>query len=370
MRHPSVATPPNGQHKTLALEAVRHNSDAGEATLKLNEATTDILTKSKKALDPESVSSKKCFLCGEDASSGLGEHVFPTWLQSKFGIRDQKLNLLNGTTIAYRNLRVPACISCNTTTLSKTESIICRLQASDLVEPSDLNRFEIARWMAKIWIGILMAEARLPLDRQKPDSGNIFNPKHLDELFLLHLFVQSWRKPAMHGCLHGKGAFSLYTFPLVEDESYANFHFSTNFYGQSVCIRFGQLGIAFVGDGGLQNEIAEVGPFGLNNQILHPIQFDEMAARIHYKASLRDATHDYVHTETPTGIISRQLRVIDFSGRLLEDGSTRIFRDWSNFEFAKFIEMYRVPGWEHLIDQNGEASFTRLVKNDGTKITL
>ena len=47
-----------------------------------------------------------CFLCGKDSADSL-EHVFPAWLQRRFQLWDQQLNLLNGTPIPYRNLTVP-----------------------------------------------------------------------------------------------------------------------------------------------------------------------------------------------------------------------------------------------------------------------
>ena len=48
----------------------------------------------ERAVSEESISQKLCFMCGNDPSNGLGEHVFPRWLQKKFEIRDLSLTLL------------------------------------------------------------------------------------------------------------------------------------------------------------------------------------------------------------------------------------------------------------------------------------
>lgn len=52
--------------------------------------------------------SEHCFLCGSELGEyGTREHIFPGWLQHNHGLWDQELNLLNKTSIAYRQLTVP-----------------------------------------------------------------------------------------------------------------------------------------------------------------------------------------------------------------------------------------------------------------------
>jgi hypothetical protein len=52
------------------------------------------------------------------------EHIFPKWLQRKLELWDRELNLLNDTSIRYRNLTIPACILCNGVILSKLENAV------------------------------------------------------------------------------------------------------------------------------------------------------------------------------------------------------------------------------------------------------
>lgn len=56
-----------------------------------------------------------CVFCGEDlAFAGRTmEDVFPKWLQREYGLADQNLVLINGTTARYSQLTVPACAQCN-----------------------------------------------------------------------------------------------------------------------------------------------------------------------------------------------------------------------------------------------------------------
>lgn len=329
-----------------------------------------VMNLTRRALDPENIASGCCFLCGGPPTKGKGEHVFPRWLQKRFDLWDQKLTLLNGTRIPYRDIRVPACEDCNSQVLGKTETYVARLQGSAVSDWSLSHSFEVGRWLSKILIGILIKEASLLHDRSSPELGMIFPPEGIDELVLMHLLVQSWRKIIRFRSLHAAHPFTLYVYQIEKDDNFSDFNLSTNLLGKSLCIRFGDLGFAFVSDGGLQHEMAELGPYALGFQNLHPVQFDELAARVHYKSALRDATHFYVHSENPERFDFNQVKVIPYTSKKLEDGSDRIFREWSLSELAFVLKNYRVHGWKYLIDDTGEATYTFLLGENGTKKEL
>lgn len=42
----------------------------------------------ERAVDGDSIRAKRCFTCGGPPTTGNGEHVFPKWLQTKFGLHD------------------------------------------------------------------------------------------------------------------------------------------------------------------------------------------------------------------------------------------------------------------------------------------
>lgn len=329
-----------------------------------------VMNLTQRALNPENIVSGRCFLCGGPPTKGKGEHVVPRWLQKRFDLWDQKLTLLNGTRIPYRDIRVPACEGCNSRILGKTETYVSGLRGSSVSDWSHLQSFEVGRWLSKILIGILIKEASLLHDRSSPELGMIFPTEGVDELFLMHLLVQSWRKVIHFRSLHAAHPFTLYVYEIEQDDDFSNFNMSTNLFGKSLCIRFGDLGLAFVSDGGLQHEMATLGPYNLGFQKLHPVQFDELAARVHYKSALRDATHLYIHSESPESFNFNQVRVTPYTDIKLKDGSDRVFREWSLSELALVLENYQVPGWNHLIDEAGQATHTFLVSENGTKQNL
>jgi hypothetical protein len=329
-----------------------------------------ILSLTTEALKAENIGAGKCFLCGREPSSGVGEHVIPKWLQRRHALPNEQLTLLNGTLFFYRGLTIPACTFCNNSVLKSTEDFVSRMVPKDIEDWTPKHSFEVGRWMSKILLGILIKESALSLNLSQPDQGKIVPLNYFDELFLMHLLIQSWRKALTFNCLHSIHPFTLYVYQVDEDPEYGDFDISTNVHGKSICVRFGGLGFAFVADGGLQHHSGDLGPFKLAFKKVHPIQFSEIAARIHYKAALRDATHSYLQHEDRESFTFNQTSVSPYSNTILQDGTMQIFKPWSDRELAQVLLTYRVPGAEQLIDASGSAVFTRLVDENGTFLQL
>lgn len=290
-----------------------------------------VMAKVERAVIGENIRARRCFVCGGPPSTGVGEHVFSKWLQAKFGLFDERLTLLNGTLIPYRSLTVPCCAECNTGFLSRIETEVQKIVERGCVETS-ADRLSIGRWMAKILVGILVKETALLLDRKDPLLGNILPADFIGELAHCQLLLQSARKPTRFGVLHGTFPFTLYWYRIDGPDS--DFDLSTDIIGQSIAIRVGSLGLAFVNDGGLQMVHGERGPYGLEGATVLPHQFGELAARVHTKATLRDATHFYVTSETPTHLTIEQQDVRPFTKTTLPEGELQIFQPWDPLRFA------------------------------------
>jgi hypothetical protein len=195
----------------------------------------------------------------------------------------------------------------------------------------------------------------------------IFPPEYVDELFSVHLLVNSIRKLTLFRSLHGPLPFTIYLYRIHSSEHFSRYDFSTNLFGKSVAIRMDGIAAIAVADGGLQNHIGKKGPFELDGKTLHPLQFSEIAGRVHYKSTLRDATHLYMNSETEDHLRIEQVRVTPYSNKLLPDGSQRIFRTWEERELGMILDNYtRVPGW---FDEVTGYCRTTLVEADGKFIS-
>tara|TARA_R110000772_G_scaffold268740_1_gene398527 strand:+ start:84 stop:1115 length:1032 start_codon:yes stop_codon:yes gene_type:complete len=305
-----------------------------------------------------------CFSCGGQPTAGQGEHVIPKWLQKRFGLANERVTLLNGTFLPYRSLTVPCCTDCNNGFLRNIENSIVEVIANPSVDLA-AYRLRFAQWMCKIFIGLLVKEKALPFDRRYPEKGSIAPTDILEEFMHAQLVLQSARKETVFHALHGDFPFSLYLYRVVPDRFCGDFDLSTHIGGQSIAIRVGEVGAIFVNDGGLQMEVGAKGPFGLAGKELHPIQFAEVAARVHYKASLRDATHSYVSSETPEVLTIDQSAVRPYTNITFDDGAQRIFKPWDDVECASFIERYRNIDWGTVYEPSTGLFSSTLMDEDG-----
>ena len=282
----------------------------------------------------------RCFACGGEPSTGPGEHIIPQWLQRRFNLSNNSLTLINGTRIPYRQLTIPCCESCNNGFLREIENAVIQILASP-----DFNdagaRVTLGRWLCKVLIGLLVKDTTLSRDRRDPSKGSILSRDFLEEFRHAQLILQSARKRAIFHSLHAPHPFTLYMYRIEPDESFGDFDLSTNLIGQSIAVRLGPIGLVFVNDGGLQHEAGQKGPLDLDGRRLHPVQFSEVVARVHYKATLRDATHSYQSTETPNELIVDQVSVRPFSSIRLDGGALQIFRPWDDIDCAHMIERHR-----------------------------
>lgn len=287
---------------------------------------------------------QQCFACGGDPTTGQGEHVIPRWVQKRFDLYNKSLTLLNGTRISYRHLTIPCCLSCNNGFLRDIENAVIRvLGRPNFKDPG--VRLTLARWLCKIFIGILVKETTLLMDRSDPSGGPILSPDFLQEFMQAQFILQSARKPTEFHSMHGEHPFTVYMYRIHDDDGFGEFDLSTNLLGQSIAIRLGGIGAIFVNDGGLQAEVGPKGPLSLDGRRLHPIQFSEVAAWAHYNGTLRDATHSYTTFETADQIVIHQASVRPFTHLLVNGRQSRIFRPWDDIECAGLIERYRPVDW-------------------------
>jgi len=282
----------------------------------------------------------QCFACGGQPTAGQGEHIIPRWLQRRFSLFNQSLTLINGSRIPYRQLTIPCCETCNNGFLRNIENaVIAFLEKPNFNDTSP--RVIIGRWLCKIFIGLLVKETTLLVDRGDPSKGSILSQDFLENFRHAQFILQSARKRTIFHSLHGPHPFTLYMYRIERDEDFGDFDLSTNLVGQSIAMRLGPVGVVFVNDGGLQYEAGRNGPLNLDGRRLHPLQFSEVVARVHYKATLSDATHYYTSFETPEEVVVDQITVRPLSNVRLEGGALQIFRPWDDIECAHVIERYR-----------------------------
>lgn len=120
-------------------------------------------------------------MCRKDIASNdyTEEHIFPKWLQNKVGLWDEKLTLLDGTGIFYRNLKVPCCNDCNEKEMSRKEKLIRNAVCDGYDAICKLDKNILAWWLSKIYYSILVKETQLTSHTSHNKKNEIFPAKNL-----------------------------------------------------------------------------------------------------------------------------------------------------------------------------------------------
>ena len=118
-------------------------------------------------IDEFEITNETCFICGQPATTK--EHLFPKWLQHRFNLWNQRLQIPNNTTISYRQLVVPCCTKCNNEAFATLEAKL----SSNTETTAD-----VWRWANKIHFGLTLKDRFLDWDRKNPryKIGDVISP--------------------------------------------------------------------------------------------------------------------------------------------------------------------------------------------------
>jgi hypothetical protein len=273
-----------------------------------------------------------CFLCGTKSGAITQEHVFPKWLLQRFGLWNQRIGLLNDTNIQYRSLLIPCCASCNNEDLARLESLISSSVFSGHDACLNLGHWRLYLWVSKLFYGTLRKEINLARDRARPSEGNIIPSTVLNSFSNLHLFLQGIR--GRHR-FSSAPPYSVLVCNLHDLAHPHSFSFADNPIYMTAAIRMGEVGvIVALEDAGLATQSFGRYVSAVNGRKLHPIQFDELYAKVTYQVSLIETTVRYISSRV--GDDSRSTRTDVLGGGRL--------RQWSQEEFSHVLRAH-VGSW-------------------------
>jgi hypothetical protein len=292
----------------------------------------------------------RCFLCGVslDNENKSVEHIFPKWLQNRYDLWNAKLTILNKETITYKHLTIPCCKPCNNIHLKKIEDKVDFAVKNGFDEFKKLDNTTIAQWLMKIKYGLLFKELSLKSDIRNPESQSILNSKDFDDFKVLYTFLQSVRFESKFDI---QKPWSILKFQLLSENEKE--YFGHDFIpGKMFCMQMGEIGIiACFQDNGMHGDFFKSVSGDFLNFKLHPIQFKELCARVHYKSSIVEINPKYLtsftnHEEGKMSIMS-------------VGESPRHIKEWENEEYAAILSFHlygTIDKKDSLYHENGEVS--------------
>jgi hypothetical protein len=308
----------------------------------------------------------RCFFCGKlvkDKNSR--EHVFPKWLQEKFDLWDKTITLLNHTRIQYSKLTVPCCERCNTVHLSQLENRVNRLLFASPISLARKESHDIWIWAMKILLGIVYAERLFPLQRSKPAGRRIFPAELRDMLTMTHFFV---RGLDLDITFEAEGVYrppgSIFVFNLkTHSDVHVQFDFRDDIRTLIVFLRLGNRGIIAAADGGALD--FELGPLVRRDAAikLHPVQFDEIGAKLFYKATLFNRTPKYITMHTGKSYKVMQMPLQGLSPK-------PVFDEWDHGIYAHYLAQFMNTTVDRISSPDRSLVSTWLYDKDGNRVHI
>ena len=286
--------------------------------------------------DKMSFTYDKCFICGKKLSVDTTvEHVYPKWLQNDFDLWNKNLVLLNGSEIKYRQMYIPCCFECNEIMSKNLEKPIKQAVKKGYDEFVKLDKKVVFQWLNKISYGMLFKELSLKCDLKNPKSKMIYSEDNLKNHKMQYLFLKSILKQTKYE----KFPWSMLVFKVkkIKDKQYWAYD---NPFIKTFFILMNDIGIiTHLMDNGCSEDFFMQYPdmVELLHKELHPIQFQELCAKFHYKASLLNKIPSYINLFDEENEINTIMSLTQ-GGIIYDDWSQEMYA----YCLAFFLEQYGI----------------------------
>ena len=299
-------------------------------------------------------SNQLCFLTGQPVNPDEERiQVFPQWLMSRYHLEEKPIKLLDESITTYKDIKLPCAAAINHTWLEPLENQIAEAFDKGYDAVKQLDELKLFQWAGKLLYGMIF-------NKMQYEQGDDFNISQsiIHKFSHLHLMLQSIHLPVF---FDGFKPFSIFLFKVnnAPDE----FVYRDEINTLTFSIRLRNFGLIIcLQDNGANRRYHQELLDKMSKEALHPIQFEEVCARVFYSAYLFNRMPEY-HL-LPVGdelfIEAMPLRgtnskpMFDFwqnktYGQVLENF-------WSKWGFL-LLEIIKNP--EHpmsfLMDANGEA---------------
>ena len=277
-----------------------------------------------------------CFLTGDDLpSSEYKISVFPDWILDRFSLREKRFKMLDQVTaLHYDQLKLP-CSAKVKNAFDTLEDEIKNAFEEGFEEVKKLPQQRLFLWMGKFVYGVLYNDLVLEISRShKRKNGKEFQlSPYLKQRFAkFHLMLQSLVVP-----MEFKGVkpwsiemvklkYSKDIFNYKDEPTNLNFSLGLDGFGIVACLQ--DNGTVARKEKNLLEKIGE--------KTLHPIQFEELAARFLYSNYLlKNRGQNKIEVE--------EEKVIIESYPPDENSDSSIFAPWDDEMFAQVLANYWEP---------------------------
>jgi len=280
------------------------------------------------------IETDKCFLTGLDLTDENARiNIFPDWVIDRFNLRGKKFKMIDQvSSITYEEMTLP-CSEKVLHTFADLEKEVQLAFAEGFETMRSLSEEKLFLWIGKLVYGILYHDLLLEEKSQKKKDKELRLSSRLQEKFsLFHLMLQSAVYPVRFKGLKP------WSIAVVRDKySKDIFHYRDNPINLAFSLGVNGFGIiACIQDNGLVKKELEPLLNQINDNDLHPIQFEELCARFHYLNYLLRYKVQYNITEDETGVTIESLPINN-------NYTMPLFAHWDEKTYAQLLAVYWEP---------------------------
>jgi hypothetical protein len=306
-------------------------------------------------------SNRNCFLTGQALTTEEEKvHVFPQWLMTRFNLEDKPFKMLDESMATYKDIKIPCAAAVNENYLEPLENEIAAAFETGYEAVKQLDPMRLFQWAGKLLYGIIFNEVQSGIKLQH-SQGEEFNISQsiVHKFSNLHLMLQSLNLPLV---FEDFAPFSVFLFKVDNNQEEFGYRDEINTLTFSLRIRDFGLVICLQDNGAnkrYHQEILEK----IENELLHPIQFEEFCGRVFYSAYLFNRLPEYNVMTVNDEIYIEAMPLRGISSKPL-------FDDWMNKTFGQVLESFW-KNWGFLlleIIKNPEKPMSFLFNPDGSLI--
>ena len=234
--------------------------------------------------------SSVCFLSGDKLNSTEETlNVFAPWLIGKYKLDKRPFKLLDESMVSYADIKIPCSVE-TAEAFEKLESTIENSFLQGYKAVSTLDEQQLFLWVAKTVYGIIFKELQIAV-KQQHASGEQFHMSQglIHKFSMLHSMLQAVIRPVK---LDGFKPWSIWICEV--DNAKEEFSYRDEINTLTFSLRMQDFGIILcLQDNGANKKYHEELWEKIGGAKLHPIQFEELCARVFYSAYLFNRLPEY-----------------------------------------------------------------------------
>lgn len=300
---------------------------------------------------------KHCFLTGRPLSSPEERiQVIPTWLMQEFDLEAKPLKMLDESIVTYKQLTLP-CHAETAERIYELEDQVRKAFLGGYEQVCKLDSLILFQWIGKLVYGMVFNEIQAGV-RQQMLSGESMNFSQVlaHKFKNLHLMLQSLLVPMQ---FDGNRPYTIRVVRVDNPQDYFNYRDEINTLVFSM--RMGDFGIiACLQDNGTNGIYNEEFLNATKEQVLHPLQFEELCGRFFYSAYLFNRLPEYTVLQTPDKVYIEPMSLVEMAMK-------PIFDPWQVKIFGQVLENFWKPWGFTLFEiiKDPEHPMTFLLDGDG-----